>query len=296
MKYLSKYALILATLLPGTVCLMLPHSAQAQVTAAPSLMNFQGRLTKPDGTPVADGTYSVRFSLWNGLSAGTETWNQTVGSVAVKNGTFAVQLSGFPANTFNSDQWLEIKIGTDAPLTPRQPLVSVPYALKANSVPDGSITGASIANGAITSDKLASGALNNLSWLLGGNSGTNPASQFIGTTDNQPLVFKTNNAEKMRLLANGNLGLFQAEQQRPNCRSSWLLVRVHGNRHVRRLPQTLRRSRPCSRRASISRSLVRTTRARRLIAAEMVFEFTFSPGSRSLQRLKNPRSACSTSS
>ena len=36
----------------------------------PPLMNFQSRLVKPDGTPVANGIYSVRFSLWNTASAG----------------------------------------------------------------------------------------------------------------------------------------------------------------------------------------------------------------------------------
>ncbi|MBL7745478.1 MAG: tail fiber domain-containing protein [Chitinophagaceae bacterium] len=32
-------------------------------------------------------------------------------------------------------------------------------------------------------------------WSLGGNSNTNPASQFIGTTDNQPLLFRVNNVK-----------------------------------------------------------------------------------------------------
>ncbi|MGO8056054.1 hypothetical protein, partial [Rhizobium leguminosarum] len=32
-------------------------------------------------------------------------------------------------------------------------------------------------------------------WQLTGNSGINPATQFIGTTDNQPLVFKIKNVE-----------------------------------------------------------------------------------------------------
>jgi hypothetical protein len=105
--------------------MFLAGSAFAQVTPAPSLLNFQGRLTRPDGTPVPDGNYSVRFSLWNAVSAGTEKWNQTVGSITVRNGTFAVLLSGFPANTFGGDVWLEIKIGDEAPLTPRQQLVSV---------------------------------------------------------------------------------------------------------------------------------------------------------------------------
>jgi trimeric autotransporter adhesin len=33
----------------------------------------------------------------------------------------------------------------------------------------------------------------NIGWLLSGNSGTNPASNFIGTTDDQPLLFRVNN-------------------------------------------------------------------------------------------------------
>ena len=44
-------------------------------------------------------------------------------------------------------------------------------------------------------------------WLLTGNSGTNPASNFIGTTDNQRLVFRTNNTENMTVLTNGNVGI-----------------------------------------------------------------------------------------
>lgn len=44
-------------------------------------------------------------------------------------------------------------------------------------------------------------------WALNGNSGTNPASQFIGTVDNQPLVFKTGSLEAMRIDIFGNLGI-----------------------------------------------------------------------------------------
>src|SRR5262245_33331553 len=116
----------------GCFCL-LATTAHAQVTAVPSLMNFQGRLTKPDGTPVANGTYSIRFSLWSVASGGWSTdekWNQTIPNVTVTNGTFSVLLNTSTANLFNGNLWLEIKIGTNAPLTPRQPLVSVAYAMK----------------------------------------------------------------------------------------------------------------------------------------------------------------------
>lgn len=42
----------------------------------------------------------------------------------------------------------------------------------------------------------------NSGWLLGGNTGTLPASNFLGTTDGQPLIFRTNAIERMRILGN----------------------------------------------------------------------------------------------
>lgn len=39
------------------------------------------------------------------------------------------------------------------------------------------------------------------SWNLTGNSGTTPTGNFIGTTDDKALVFKTNNKEKMRVFS-----------------------------------------------------------------------------------------------
>ncbi len=126
--------------------------------------------------------------------------------MSVKNGTFAVTLDAFPAGTFNGNLWLEIKIGADAPLTPRQPLVSVAYAMKADSVKDGAITSASIADATITAADFAPDVLNPLAWLLGGNSNTNPASHFLGTRDAQPLVLKANSqrALQMQYVQNGN--------------------------------------------------------------------------------------------
>jgi hypothetical protein len=44
-------------------------------------------------------------------------------------------------------------------------------------------------------------------WSLTGNSGTNPSTNFLGTTDNQPLALRTNNTERMRIDASGNVGI-----------------------------------------------------------------------------------------
>ncbi|MBB6332217.1 hypothetical protein HNP24_003209 [Chryseobacterium sediminis] len=45
------------------------------------------------------------------------------------------------------------------------------------------------------------------SWNITGNSGTNSSNNFIGTTDNQPLVLKSNNIEGVRIKSNGNVGI-----------------------------------------------------------------------------------------
>jgi hypothetical protein len=42
-------------------------------------------------------------------------------------------------------------------------------------------------------------------WSLNGNTNINPSLQFIGTTDNQPIVFKTNNVQQARIAADGTL-------------------------------------------------------------------------------------------
>lgn len=49
--------------------------------------------------------------------------------------------------------------------------------------------------------------LNAQFWSLSGNTGTNSSSDFIGTTDSQNLIFKTNNAKRITVSATGNVGI-----------------------------------------------------------------------------------------
>lgn len=188
----------------ATVLLLFAISAPAfaqSVTPVPPLMNFQGRLAKPDGTPGTDGNHTVVFTLYDAVTGGNVKWTESK-TVTARNGVFAVLLgSNTPLNetVFAADRWLELSVDGNA-LAPRQRIVSTAFAFKANlanTVPDASITGAKIANGTITGDKFAANVFNPLAWLLGGNSGTN-GTQFLGTTDNQPLVFKVNNRQAMR--------------------------------------------------------------------------------------------------
>ncbi|HDQ15482.1 MAG TPA: hypothetical protein ENN45_00305 [Bacteroidetes bacterium] len=44
-------------------------------------------------------------------------------------------------------------------------------------------------------------------WALLGNAGTNPSTNFLGTTDAQSLVFRTNNTERMRIQTDGTVSI-----------------------------------------------------------------------------------------
>lgn len=75
----------------------------------------------------------------------------------------------------------------------------------------GSLSGTGVrmvtadANGDLSTNK--TGVDNGLFWGLLGNSGTNPTTNFVGTTDNQALAFRTNNVEGMRLATTNFLGV-----------------------------------------------------------------------------------------
>jgi len=49
-------------------------------------------------------------------------------------------------------------------------------------------------------------------WSLTGNAGTNPAVNFVGTTDNKPLVIRVNNSEIMRVKAGGRIDITNSTQ------------------------------------------------------------------------------------
>jgi hypothetical protein len=62
-------------------------------------------------------------------------------------------------------------------------------------------TGLTLTGGVLSASPATSG------WGLTGNAGTNPASNYIGTSDAQPLVLRTNAVEHMRITNGGNVGI-----------------------------------------------------------------------------------------
>jgi hypothetical protein len=139
--------------------------------AVSSAFTYQGRLN--DGGASANGTYDLRFTVYDANVAGVVIAGPLTNSpTVISNGLFTVLLD-FGGNVFTGpDRWLEIGTRTNGggaftTLTPRQQLTVTPYALTSSNllgtVAAGQITGtlgtSQIANDAVTSAKVLDGSL-----------------------------------------------------------------------------------------------------------------------------------------
>ncbi|MBI1746465.1 MAG: hypothetical protein HYR55_07740 [Acidobacteria bacterium] len=117
---------------------------------APNSISYSGLLTNVQGEP-RDGTFALTFRIYDRAVGGTLLYQQpTIPNVVVRKGQFSVQLGPFPDNLFiqgAGDRLVEVQVGNDPPLLPRQQLVSVPFAQRTASI-DGARGGA--LNGGLT--------------------------------------------------------------------------------------------------------------------------------------------------
>lgn len=95
-------------------------------------INFQGKLTNPNGTNLSNGSYTFVFSIYTVASGGTAAWTETK-SITVNDGIFQTALGDTTAlpgsvDFNNAGLYLGIKVGTDAEMTPRVRFTSAPYA------------------------------------------------------------------------------------------------------------------------------------------------------------------------
>jgi hypothetical protein len=106
----------------------------------PELVGYQGRVTDNLGTPVADGTYTMRFRIYDQLVGGTLLWDSSNLSVQLSGGVFNVNLGGAgqPALDlpFDQDYWLQVTFDGETQ-TPRRVLASVGYAHMASGLVPG---------------------------------------------------------------------------------------------------------------------------------------------------------------
>ena len=103
--------------------------ASAQV---PKLIRYQGTLTDTNNVPL-EGPHALTFRLYGAETGGQALWTETQTVVSVTRGVFNVLLGQTTSLNvpFDKDYWLTTQVGTDAEMSPRQRLTSVPYAIRA---------------------------------------------------------------------------------------------------------------------------------------------------------------------
>jgi hypothetical protein len=229
---------------------------QAQIV--PPLVNYQGRLSNPDGSPLPTADYQLTFSIYDAATNGALVWGPQIfdgpaalghgPKIPVVQGYFNVMLGPTDtngvslANAFNAtNRFVEITVSNHNPILPRQQILTAPFAFQAanaaklagydwgavfntNDPSTGKILGSKLANGTVTAQQIASNTItanqianatitaqqlasgaslaSNQVWLAGGNAGTTPGANFLGTTDNQALEVKVNGQRALRLEPN----------------------------------------------------------------------------------------------
>lgn len=229
-------ARVFLTVLVLSVLLMTPGMAQGpgpQMTVT-APFTYQGVL-RSNNNPVS-GTCDFQFSLWDAQSGGSQvgaTWPQL--NVPVTRGLFTVVLQ-FGATPFQgANRYLEVAVrcpagsGAYTTLSPRQELTPTPYATYAYAAHWANLLGVPVgfadnvdndttytagAGLILVGTQFSvvfagTGAANTVArsdhehdaryWKLGGNSGTTPSVNYLGTSDNTALELKVNNLRALRL-------------------------------------------------------------------------------------------------
>lgn len=121
----------LASLLLG---LALAPAASAQV---PGRVSFQGLLLDSGGNPI-QGSANLSFALFAAPTGGSALWSESHSGVSVTDGIYDVELGSVtpltPALLAGGTRYLEVTVAGET-LAPRRPLLAVPYALTAATLP-----------------------------------------------------------------------------------------------------------------------------------------------------------------
>ncbi|MBK9147703.1 MAG: tail fiber domain-containing protein [Flavobacteriales bacterium] len=181
---------------PLLLLLLITISSANASAQAPALMNYQAAARDGGGIVLMNTALTVRFTIRTGSANGTNVYRETHGVTTNAYGVFNAQVGGgtVVSGSFagidwgGNSHWLQVEVNPGGGYVDlgAQQMVSVPYAKYAESSGGG-----------------PSG------WGLTGNSGTDPSTDFVGTSDAQPLVFKVAGVEAGRigLVGTGNTSL-----------------------------------------------------------------------------------------
>jgi len=182
-----------------------------------------GTMITADLTNVTGTTYTGGTGI--GISGSTIT-NTAPDQTVVLTGTGGTSVTGtYPNFTINSSTGSSYTAGTGigisgGTITNTAPDQTVSITGTGNTTVTGTYPNFSIAStdnqtlgSTATTITLTNGGsvpfntINAKDWHTNGNAGTNGPTDFLGTTDNKPLVFKTNNLERMRIANSGRVSV-----------------------------------------------------------------------------------------
>lgn len=170
----------------------------------PQGMNYQAVMRDLDGQVIADQEIGIKITLLGGGVEGKIVFSE-IHQLNTNRFGMVNLIIGQGNNVFgdmtevpwsSEEIWMDIAIGNDDKVytsisTTR--LLAVPYAFHAYSAEKVGDLG-------VDSEKV-SGPY----WKTNGNAGLLTPYQFLGSVDEKDLIFKTNNTERMTILANGSV-------------------------------------------------------------------------------------------
>ena len=133
----------------AALLLALLTGPNALAQSVPQLINYQGQLLDAAGNPMPTGDYAVEVRLFPVESGGGSLWGPQLFSgqsgigfgpkVSVVNGRFNLVLGPKDINTndlasifaASASVYIELKVGNGSPVSPRQQVLSAPFALSA---------------------------------------------------------------------------------------------------------------------------------------------------------------------
>ena len=187
-----------------------PPQAQVPKSPAPQAMNYQGIARDLLGKPLQHKAIALRISVLAGGADAPAVYSELHRVTTTEQGAFslAVGRGTTTQGTFSALQWgstnhfLRVEIdpagGSSFRVMGTSELLSVPYALYAGLA------------GGVSTDLSKLASLNRPGvpsqvWSLFGNSGVNPLTDRLGTTDAADLVLITNNIDRLTITSAGDI-------------------------------------------------------------------------------------------
>ena len=183
----------------------------------PQGMNYQAVARNNSGAELSNMSIDVQVAIHQSAPLGALAYTEFHSVVTNPFGLFTITIGSKDTIAFSNINWpvgpyyLEILLDTTASASNyvsmgSTQLMAVPYALYAKNSGNGppGAQGPQGVQGPAGPPGVA-GSMD--AWSRIGNAGTVAGTNFLGTTDNQDLVVKTNNLERFRITSGGSIGL-----------------------------------------------------------------------------------------